>query len=229
MAKAELATALGLEQVDLVEGEELRTLARADVGKRALDGADHLLYLLVRRCAVDDVNDQVRAQRLLERRPKRLDELVGQLADEADRVGQQVGAPSDLECARRRVERVKEPVADAGARAGQSVEEGRLARVRVPRESHRRQVSALALAAHGGAGGARVLEPAAQRGNAVAREAAVGLDLGLTGATCADAAVHASGAEALEVGPQPPHAGEVVLELGELDLELALGGAGVVG
>ena len=36
-------------------------------------------------------------------------------------------------------------------------------------------------------------------------------------------------AEPLEVGPQPAHAGEVVLELGELDLELALGGVGVVG
>ena len=31
------------------------------------------------------------------------------------------------------------------------------------------------------------------------------------------------------MGPQPPHAGEVVLELGELDLELALGRVGVVG
>ena len=37
------------------------------------------------------------------------------------------------------------------------------------------------------------------------------------------------GAEALEVGPQAPHAREVVLELGELDLELALGRVGVVG
>ena len=29
--------------------------------------------------------------------------------------------------------------------------------------------------------------------------------------------------------PQPAHAGQVVLELGQLDLELALGGVGVVG
>ena len=36
-------------------------------------------------------------------------------------------------------------------------------------------------------------------------------------------------AEALEVRPEPAHAREVVLELGELDLELALGGVGVVG
>ena len=36
-------------------------------------------------------------------------------------------------------------------------------------------------------------------------------------------------AEPLEVGPQPPHPGQVVLELGQLDLELALGRVGVVG
>ena len=35
--------------------------------------------------------------------------------------------------------------------------------------------------------------------------------------------------EALEVGPQAAHPREVVLELGELDLELALGGVGVGG
>src|SRR5204863_255646 len=38
-----------------------------------------------------------------------------------------------------------------------------------------------------------------------------------------------SSAEPLQMGPQPPHTGEVVLELGELDLELALGAVGVVG
>jgi hypothetical protein len=31
------------------------------------------------------------------------------------------------------------------------------------------------------------------------------------------------------VGPQPPHAGEVVLELGEFHLQLALGGVGMIG
>ena len=35
--------------------------------------------------------------RLLERRRERVDELVGQLADEADGVAEQVGAPADLE------------------------------------------------------------------------------------------------------------------------------------
>ena len=55
-------------------------------------------------------------------------------------------------------------------------------------------------------------------------EPAVGLELALTRAPRAHAA-----AEALEVLPQAAHAREVVLELRQLDLELALGGDGVLG
>jgi hypothetical protein len=44
----------------------------------------------------------------------------------------------------------------------------------------------------------------------------------LTSSAGADAALAAARAEALEVRPQAAHAREVVLELGELDLELAL-------
>ncbi len=64
----------------------------------------------------------------------------------------------------------------------------------------------------------------AQVRDAVARQAAVGLDLGLAGASGADPA-----SESLEVRPQAPHPREVVLELGELDLELSLGAVGMVG
>ena len=60
--------------------------------------------------------------------------------------------------------------------------------------------------------------------DATAGDAAIRLELRLTRATRADPA-----AEALEVLPHPAHAGQVVLELGELDLELALGADGVLG
>ena len=175
------------------------------------------------------MHDQVGPQRLLERGREGLHELVGQLADEADGVGEQVGAPRDLERARGGVERVEEPVAHAHLGAGQRVEQRRLAGVGVAGQRHRGQARALALAAHRVARAARVDEPALERGDAVARQAAVGLDLGLARSAGADAAVHAPGAEALEMGPEPAHAGEVVLELGQLDLELALGRVGVVG
>ena len=73
------------------------------------------------------------------------------------------------------------------------------------------------------------VQPAPQGRDAVARQPPVGLDLGLARSARADSAVHAPGAEALEVRPQPAHAGEVVLELGQLHLELALGRVGMVG
>ena len=70
----------------------------------------------------------------------------------------------------------------------------------------------------------RRVQAAMQVRDAVARQAAVGLDLRLAGAPGADPAT-----EPLEVGPQAPHPREVVLELGQLHLELALGAVGVVG
>ena len=65
---------------------------------------------------IDDVQDQVSQARLLERGAERVDELVGQLADEADRVGQQVVAAGRPQHAGRRVERVEQAVADADSR-----------------------------------------------------------------------------------------------------------------
>ena len=113
--------------------------------------------------------------------------------------------------------------------AGDLVEQRRLAGVRVAGQRHGRQVRALALGPLDGAVGAHVVEPAAQRGDAVARQPAIGLDLGLARASRADAADAAAGAETLEMRPQAAHARHVVLELGELDLELALGRVGVAG
>ena len=113
---------------------------------------------------------------------------------------------------------MEQAVAHADLGTGERVEQRRLAGVGVADERDRRQRGALALGALHGARALDVLEAALERGDAVAREAAVGLDLRLAGAPRADSA-----AEALEVGPQPAHAREVVFELGQLDLQLALG------
>ena len=72
-------------------------------------------------------------------------------------------------------------------------------------------------------------ELAPERRDAIAGEAAVGLDLRLARTPGPDAAVDPAGAEPLEVRPQAAHPREVVLELRELDLELALGAVGVRG
>ena len=175
------------------------------------------------------MDDQVGEARLLERRLECLDELMGKLADEADRVGHEVAAPLVLVGASGRVERVEELRADAHARAGQRIEERRLARVRVAGERDCGDGRGLAACSHGLAPLLHVLELSPERRDPVASEAAVGLDLGLARAPGADAAVHSPGTESLEVRPQPAHAREVVFELRELDLELALGRVRVVG
>ena len=119
---------------------------------------------------------------------------------------------------------MEEAVADPDLGPGERVEQGRLAGVGVAGEGDPGQRGALSPRPHHAAVALQAAEPAAQGGDPVAGEAAVGLDLALTRAPGADPA-----AEPLEVGPEPPHAGEVVLELGELDLQLALGRVGVVG
>ena len=175
------------------------------------------------------MEDEVGQLGLLERGGERVDELVGQLADEADGVGHEVGAAVQLQRARGRVERVEEAVADADVGARHGVEQRRLARVGVAGQRDVGQVRALALGAHDGARRFDVVEPPPQGRDAVAREPPVRLDLRLARASRADAADAAAGAETLEVRPQASHAGHVVLELGQLDLELAVGGVGVTG
>ena len=167
---------------------------------------------------------EVGDERLLERRGEALDELRREPADEADGVGDEVAAAVVLEAARRRVERLEEPVADGDAGVGERVEERRLAGVRVAGERDRRRLAAAAFLPADVALAAEALEALPQERDAAAREAAVGLELRLAGAAGADAA-----AEALEVLPHPAHPRQVVFELRELDLELALGAHGVLG
>ena len=86
---------------------------------------------------------------------------------------------------------------------------------------HRR---AGAPAPHHAALGGDVAQARAQEREPPPGHAAVGLELGLARAAGADAAP-----EPLEVLPHPAHALQRVLELGQLDLELALGGVRVLG
>jgi hypothetical protein len=80
------------------------------------------------------VQDQVGEPRLLERRLERLDKLVGQLADEADGVGDQILAAVVLVGARGRVEGVKQALPHPDTGAGESVQHRRFARIGVAGE-----------------------------------------------------------------------------------------------
>ena len=183
-----------------------------------------------RRCVlrlggVDDVHDEVGERGLLERRLERLDQLVRKLADEADRVGQQVAAAVVAVGAGRRVERVEEPLPHPDPGAGERVEEGRLAGVRVAGERDDRERRAAA-ARRASTSRFRSRRSRRRRRFAMrsrARRRSVSI------CDSPGPLVPIPPPEPLEVGPQAPHPREVVLELGQLDLELALGAVGVVG
>ena len=123
-----------IEPVDLVDDQLDGDLAGADPREHGLDGVDLLGEHLLGQRAVDDVEDEIRDERLLERRREPLDELGRQTPDEADRVGDEVALPLMLEHARRRVERLEEAILDRDLCAGERVQERRLPDVRVPRE-----------------------------------------------------------------------------------------------
>ena len=110
VAQQDLAALVFGEQVGLVEHEQPRPLAGADLLQHLVDRPHVGQLALVRRGRVDDVEDQVGEHGLLQRRLERLDQLVRQLLDEADGVGQQVVAAGELDAARGRVEGVEEPV-----------------------------------------------------------------------------------------------------------------------
>ena len=77
--------AAGIDEVGLVEDHEAWLVARAELVEDRLDGGPVLGD--VRIGGVDDLEQDVGPVDLLERRPERVDELVRQLVDEPDRVG----------------------------------------------------------------------------------------------------------------------------------------------
>ena len=157
---------------------------------------------------------------LLQRGPEGGDEVVGQLADEPDGVGDQsLVAAFEGDQARCGVQRGEEAVLDELFRARERLQDGRLARVRVPHQS--RAELSLSVLPPGRLGPRDALQLAAQFGDAGADESAVGLQLGLAGAPQPDPA-----ADAREVDPHAPQPGQQVLELGQLDLQAGLVGAG---
>jgi hypothetical protein len=177
------------------------------------------------------VHEQVRARCLLQRRAERLDELVGQVPDESDGVGERVRpAVRGDGAAGRRVEGCEQCVLDEDPGSRERVQQARLAGVGVADDRDTRDVVATALAPLGLADLAHRLDVAAQLGHAVADAPPVQLDLRLTGATATDP--DAAGGPAADLPRQglapSAQAREQVRQLGELDLRLAVPRAGVL-
>ena len=113
----------------------------------------------------------------------------------------------------------------------EGIQQCRLADVRVTRERHCRRLGALTFLAPHVALLAQILQPPPQERDPPPGDAAVGLELRLTGTARPDSRAeraHAS-AEALEVLPHAAHPWQVVLQLRELDLKLALGAPRMLG
>ena len=176
-----------------------------------------LAQVRIRR--IDDLDEDVGAVDLLEGRPEGVDELVGQLVDEPHRVGDDRGlAIAEADLARRRVERREQLVLGArDLRTDERVEQRRLTGVRVADDADRGHHPPVPATRRGLALLADLVDPLLHLGDPGPDDPPVGLELALAGAPRADPTLGPR-----QVGPQAGEPRQLVLELGELDLEAAL-------
>jgi len=210
--------------VDLIEDHEDGFVAGTDFLEDGFDGTD--LFLGVVMAGVDDVEEEVGLDDFFEGGFEGFDQAVGELADEADGVGEEdVLVGGEAEAARGGIEGGEEFVFGEDGRAGEGVEESGFAGVGVADDGGEGPLLAETALALGGALAADEVEVFDDAVDAFLDFAAVGFELGF-----AFAAAHADAAFlAGEMAPVAGEAGEEVLELGELDLELAFAGAGALG
>ncbi len=180
----------------------------------------------LRRRGVGDMQDQVRARDLLEGRAERLDQVVGQLADEPDRVGhRRLASAGQREPAGGRIERGEQLVGHHDVRAGQRVQQRRLAGVRVAGDRDLRNARTA---------------PAAERFTAArpARSLMSRRSFVMRRRMCwrSTSSFVSPGPPRADAAAQPGHglapaaeAGQQVVQLGELDLGLALAAAARAG
>ncbi|MNY51159.1 hypothetical protein D3C86_1867240 [compost metagenome] len=116
------------EQVQLVVDLEGRQLVRADLLEHRIHLLD--LQLALRLVSIDHVQQQVGIARFLERGAERLDQLVRQVTDEADGIGEDHRTDVvELQTAQGRIEGGEQLVGSEDIRLGQRIEQGRLAGV----------------------------------------------------------------------------------------------------
>ncbi|SIG95912.1 Uncharacterised protein [Mycobacteroides abscessus subsp. abscessus] len=130
------------------------------------------------------MEEEIGVRGLFERRPERLDELVGKVADESDGIGvgerDAVGGPG---LSNRRVEGREQGVLDHHLGVGEPVEQGRFAGVRIADDRHGGHMVACAVLPLRVPGGSHAGDLAAQLRHPSADAAPVEFDLRLTGTT----------------------------------------------
>ncbi len=203
-----------VEPVQLVEDLDRGDLVGVDFREHAAHGGHLELAVGVRR--VDDVHQQVRGRNFLERGAKRRDERVRQAIDEADGVRHEELPPvRQPHLADKRIERDEERVRCHGVIARERVEERRLAGVGVADEGDRRDGALLAALAQLRAPAADHVDFLRQHADALPNAPAIGLELGLAGASGPDAA-----AKPRQGLTRPDEPRQEILQLRELDLQL---------
>ena len=210
-------------QVDLVAYHKLRNLLRADFAEHG----PHLFSPLSppRAGRVNDVDKQLRRHGFLECRLEGLDQLVGQMADEADRVRQnRLAETRQADPPQPRIEGGEQLIGGVAFGAGQAVEQRGLAGVGVAHQRYRWQFRPPAGIAAEFAAAVNPAEAFADRLDALADHALVELKLLLAGAAQADAALLP-----VEMRPAALEPRAQVAQLGELNLELALVGTRPLG
>ena len=228
--RAQQGNLLGQGQVRLVQGDQLGDV-RGPLNR--IDDRAHGLHLgdRVGVRGVHDVQDHIRLADLLQGRAEGLDQLGGQVAHEADRVGERVLAPvSGASPAHGRVEGREERVLDEDARVRQTVQQRRLAGVRVPGDGHRWYCPATTRSPLCASGGFHACNVRAQLRHTRADTAAIQLDLRLTGTPGTDTRAARDAATGLTGHGLAPAAQtrQQVLKLGQLHLRLALTRLGVL-
>ncbi len=203
--------------VQFVEHQDLRHVLRADLREHALDFLDAPVALGIG--AIHDMQEQIRVARLGQRRLERCDEIVRQVADESDRIGEhERPAIQAVDAAQGRIKRGEQLVRRVHAGTGQRIEQGGFARVRVTDQRDQRQRVALARAPRGAALRFDFFQALTELFDARGEQAAVEFELGFARTAQADRAA----ALALQMGPAAHQARGHVLELREFDLQFAL-------
>ena len=209
--------------VGLVEHQKPVYPARTDLYEHLVDRRDRTER--VRSGTIDDMDQQVGVADHVERGLERRHQLMGQLLDEADRVGRIHRFSSrQRQAAGRGVESREQAVLDQHVGAGDPVQQRRLAGVGVADERHR--------PVPGPTPGLGLSRPVCLDPAQVGLElvdpsqelAATHLELGLPGAAGADPAGLLGVAAREASQPRQP-----VAELSQFDLRPALGRAGILG